>query len=83
MKQADADGLYCNLQTCTQFCMRHLGSSAGWGNPDGFGVRVSTGQGAGQRLMTRDPDGSSKSTKKREKRSKNAFFDGFSRFFVL
>jgi hypothetical protein len=60
-----------------------VGSSAGWGNPDGFGVRVSTGQGAGQRLMTRDPDGSSNGTKKREKPSKNTFFDGFSRFFVL
>jgi len=29
-----------------------IGNSAGWGNPDGFGVRVSTGQGAGQCLMT-------------------------------
>jgi hypothetical protein len=32
-----------------------LGNSAGWGNPHGLGVRVSTGQGVGQHLMTRDP----------------------------
>jgi hypothetical protein len=60
-----------------------LGNSAGWGNPHKLGVRVSTGQGAGQRLMTRDPSRVTKRhEKKHEKHEKTAFFDVFSRFFL-
>jgi hypothetical protein len=60
-----------------------VGNSAGWGNPDGFGVRVSTGQRAGQRLMTVTPTGQAMAQKNAKNRQKTRFLTVFRVFLCF